>query len=132
MPVIISEITVAERQKHHRFNLHRADWKAYKSLSPIANDNQEHPLDEMLCQLEYLIKHAALLSIPQTLVRLMRRPLPWWNVQPHDGKIEKPCDDTNEIKQLKIVSLKRARAIASRTQRLAQRIMLARFCQNHK
>ena len=45
MPVIISEITVAERQKYHRFNLHRADWKAYKSLTYIPDDDEEHPLE---------------------------------------------------------------------------------------
>ena len=54
MPVSISEITLAKSQKHHRFNLDRADWKAYKSLTYLIND-EECLLDEMLFRLEHLI-----------------------------------------------------------------------------
>ena len=124
MPVVIIEITVEERQKHHRFNLHRAYWKAYKSLTYVANDDEERPLDEMLCQLEHIIQHAALLSIPQSSDRLTRRPLPWWSVECSTTRWQKR-EALRRYQQNKTVGnrvvLNRARAIARRTQRLPRR-----------
>ena len=124
MPVIISEITVVERQKYHRFNLRRAVWKAYKSLAYVPNDDEERPLEEMLCQLEHLIQHAALLGIPQTSDRLTMRSLPWWSVECSAARRQKR-EALRRYQRNKTVgnrvALNRARAIARRTQRLARR-----------
>ena len=62
-----------------RFNLKKADWSTFKTLTEFNGDIESLTIDENVERIEELITAAASGSIPLTSGRVSKPPLPWWS-----------------------------------------------------
>ena len=129
-PVTIKETLAEEQAKPVRYITEKANWRDFRALTYIPLDAPQQNIDEMVAYLSGVIAEAANIAIPQTSSRVRSKTVPWWN---------EDCELTRRRKKqalrqyqrtrtgADLIALKRARAVARRTQRLARRESWTRY-----
>jgi len=125
-PIVISKNLVEPRTKEARFVLEKADWKTFEALTSfnIDMDYDFENINDMLQHFNSHIIRAATLAIPQTSTTISYNPVPWWNDACTETRTQKKHALRRYQRSRTIgdkIALKRARALARRTQRQSRR-----------
>jgi len=126
-PILIRESRQTATPNESKFNINRADWKLFKSLTIVTEEeylNNDDSIDDLVEQFNALIYSAAEHSIPKTTPNSKHCPVPWWNREcqrTHDERkrARNRYQRTRAIPDK--IALNRASAVARKTKREARR-----------
>ena len=123
-PIIISETTTTTQATEPRYIVERADWPLFTAVSYMPAATVDEDVDSILHRFHEGIMRAADVAIPITSVAPYESTVPWWNEECRRSQAEKKYTLRRYQRSRSLannVALKRARAIARRTQRQARK-----------
>ena len=123
-PIIISETTATAEVREPRHIVERADWPLFTAVSYMPAATVDEDVDSMLHRFSEGIMRAADVAIPMTSGAPYKSTVPWWNEECRRSRAEKKYALRRYQRSRSLadsIALKRARAIARRTQRQARK-----------